>query len=60
MRDFRVRSPLPEARPAGDLSQPCALPVGLSLATRQPRGRKSALRRETPSILRGFEGRLSC
>ena len=26
----------------------------------QPRGRKSALRREIPSILRGFQGRLSC
>ena len=36
MRDFRVRSPLPAARPAADLSQPCARPVGLSLATRSP------------------------
>ena len=26
----------------------------------QPRGRKPALRREIPSILRGFQGRLSC
>ena len=26
----------------------------------QPRGRKSALRRERPSLLRGFQGRLSC
>ena len=34
MRDFRVRSSLPVARPAADLSQPCAPPVGLSLATR--------------------------
>ena len=60
MRDFRVRSPLPVARPAADLSQPCAPPVSLSLATPQPRGRKPALRREIPSILRGFQGRLSC
>ena len=36
MRDFRVRSPLPVARPAADLSQPCARPVGLLLATRSP------------------------
>ena len=36
MRDFRVRSPLPAARPAADLSQPCAPTVGLSLATRSP------------------------
>ena len=28
------RSSLPVARPAADLSQPCAPPVGLSLATR--------------------------
>ncbi len=34
IRDFRVRSSLPVARPAADLSQPCAPPVGLSLATR--------------------------
>ena len=60
MRDFRVRSSLPVARPTADLSQPCAPPVGLSLATRSSRGRKPALRRETPSILRGFQGRLSC
>ena len=36
MSDFRVRSPLPVARPSADLSQPCAPPVGLSLATRSP------------------------
>ena len=36
MRDFRVRSSLPVARPTADLSQPCAPPVGLSLATRSP------------------------
>ena len=36
MRDFRVRSPLPVARPAADLSQPFARPVGLLLATRAP------------------------
>ena len=32
MRDFRVRSSLPVARPTADLSQPYAPPVGLSLA----------------------------
>ena len=37
MRDFRVRSSLPVARPAADLSQPWAPPVGLlSLVTRSP------------------------
>ena len=36
MSDFRVRSSLPAARPAADLSQPCAPPLGLSLATRSP------------------------
>ena len=36
IRDFRVRSSLPVACPAADLSQPCAPPVGLSLATRSP------------------------
>ena len=36
MRDFRVRSSLPVARPAADLGQPCAPPVGLSRATRSP------------------------
>ena len=36
MRGFRVRSPLPAARPAADLSQPYAPPVSLSLATRSP------------------------
>ena len=30
------------------------------LFIRQPMGRKSALRREIPWILRGFQGRLSC
>ena len=60
MRDFRVRSPLPAARPAADLSQPCVPPVGLSLATRSTRGRKPALRPKIPSILRGFQERLSC
>ena len=30
------------------------------LFIRQPMGRKSALRRERPWILRGFQGRLSC
>ena len=57
MRDFRVRSSLPVARPTADLSQPYAPPVGLSLGHPQPRGRKPALRREIPSILRGFQGR---
>ena len=33
---FQVRSSLPAARPAADLSQPCAPPVGLSPATRSP------------------------
>ena len=33
---FRVRSSLPAARPAADLSQPCAPPVGLSPATLSP------------------------
>ena len=31
-----LRSSLPAARPAADLSQPCAPPVGLSPATRSP------------------------
>ena len=31
-----MRSSLPVARPTADLSQPCAPPVGLSLATRSP------------------------
>ena len=39
-------------------------PVGYACAfylfIRQPMGRKSALRREIPWILRGFQGRLSC
>ena len=33
---FRVRSSLPAVRPAADLSQLCAHPVGLSPATRSP------------------------
>ena len=42
---FRVRSSLPAARPAADLSQPCAPPVGLSPATRSPGvGSQSAAR----------------
>ena len=60
MRDFRVRSPLPAARPAADLSQPCARPGGPVARHPQPRGQKPALWREIPSILRGFQGRLSC
>ena len=60
MRDFRVRSSLPVARPAADLSQPCAPPGAPVARHPQPRGRKPALRREIPSILRGFQGRLSC
>ncbi len=59
MRDFRARSPLPAARPAADLSQPCAPPGGPVARHPQPRSRKAALRREIPSILRGFQGRLS-
>ena len=37
-------------------------PIGCAfyLFIRQPIGRKSALRREIPWILRGFQGRLSC
>ena len=37
-------------------------PMGCAfyLFIRQPMGRKSALRREIPWILRGFQGRLSC
>ena len=41
MRGFRARSSLPVARPAADLSQPCAPPVGLSLATRSPAARNT-------------------
>ena len=37
-----------------------ALPCAFYLFIRQPMGRKSALRREIPWILRGFQGRLSC
>ena len=40
---------------AGELGR-CAF----YLFIRQPMGRKSALRREIPWILRGFQGRLSC
>ena len=36
------------------------LPCAFYLFIRQPMGRKSALRREIPWILRGFQGRLSC
>ena len=43
MRDFRVRSSLPVARPAADLSQPCAPPVGLlSLVTRSIQGSEAS------------------
>ena len=39
-----------------NVGSPCAF----YLFIRQPMGRKSALRREIPWILRGFQGRLSC
>ena len=42
MRDFRVRSPLPVARPAADLSQPYAPPVGLSLAPPAAQGSEAS------------------
>ena len=35
-------------------------PCAFYLFIHQPMGRKSALRREIPWILRGFQGRLSC
>ena len=35
-------------------------PCAFYLFIRQLMGRKSALRREIPWILRGFQGRLSC
>ena len=49
-----MRSSLPVARHAADLSQPCAPPVGLSRRHPQPRGRKPARRREIPWILRAI------
>ena len=42
MRDFRVRSSLPVARPAADLIQPCAPPVGLSLAPPAAQGSEAS------------------
>ena len=42
MRDFRVRSPLPAARPAADLSQLCARPVGPVARHSQPRGQEAS------------------
>ena len=43
-----------------DWPQREALTCAFYLFIRQPMGRKSALRREIPWILRGFQGRLSC
>ena len=42
MRDFRVRSSLPVARPTADLSQPYAPPVGLSLAPPAAQGSEAS------------------
>ena len=36
------------------------VPVPSIYSSASPMGRKSALRRELPWILRGFQGRLSC
>ena len=48
--------PTPRFQFEGLYSGTCAF----YLFIRQPMGRKSALRREIPWILRGFQGRLSC
>ena len=42
------------------LAQIASVACAFYLFIRQPMGRKSALRREIPWILRGFQGRLSC
>ena len=52
----RVRSPLPAARPAADLSQPCARPVGLSLATRSPGGRSQPCGAKYPRFCADSKG----
>ncbi len=56
---FRVHSSLPAARPAAGFESAVPTPVGLSSATRSP-GIGSQPWREIPSILSGFQGRLSC
>ena len=48
--------PTSSVRSGNSLAVECAF----YLFIRQPMGRKSALRREIPWILRGFQRRLSC
>ena len=56
MRDFRVRSSLPRSSPRSRF-EPAVRTPGEPVARHpQPRSRKPVLRRETPSILRGFQG----
>ena len=57
---FRVRSSLPASSPRSRFGPAGRTPGGPVARHPQPRGRKPALRREMPSLLRGFQGRLSC
>ena len=57
---FRVRSSLPASSPRSRFEPAVRTPGGPVARHPQPRGRKTALRREIPSTLRGFQGRLSC
>ena len=57
---FRVRSSLPASSPRSRFEPAVRTPGGPVVRHPQPRGRKPALRREIPWILRGFQGRLSC
>ena len=57
---FRVRSSLPASSPRSRFEPAVRTPGGPVARHPQPRGRKPALRREIPWILRGFQGRLSC
>ena len=60
MRDFRVRSSTARSSPHSRFEPAVRTPGGPVARHPQPRDRKSALRREIPSMLRGFQGRLSC
>ena len=50
----------PQAREVQTVQNGVPASCAFYLFIRQPMGRKSALRREIPWILRGFQGRLSC
>ena len=57
---FRVRSSLPASSPRSRFEPAVRTPGGPVARHPQLRGRKTALRREIPSTLRGFQGPLSC